>query len=189
MPSTSRVAFTFCVLLGINTMNFFDRQVLPAVQEKVRKDWGLSDTELGWLGTAFILLYAVVGLPLGRLADRWRRTWLLAVVRRASFDWLAKSRAWAAAASFDEDVHGPGDDSLNPESLAARAADRQLLRQALEELHPEFREAVVLRELEGLSYQQIAAVTGVPVGTVMSRLSRARKQLQRRLAPFPDGED
>src|SRR5216110_3673791 len=78
MPKTSHLVFTFGVLLGINTMNFFDRQVLPAVQEKIRKDWKLSDTELGWLGTAFILLYAVVGLPLGRLADRWRRTWLLA---------------------------------------------------------------------------------------------------------------
>ena len=78
MPKTSHLIFTFCVLVGINTMNFYDRQVLPAVQEKIRKDWKLSDTELGWLGTAFILLYAVVGLPLGRLADRWNRRWLLA---------------------------------------------------------------------------------------------------------------
>jgi MFS family permease len=78
MPKRSHLVVTFCVLVGINTMNFFDRQVLPAVQEKVRKEWGLTDTELGWLGTAFILLYAVVGLPLGRLADRWNRRWLLA---------------------------------------------------------------------------------------------------------------
>ena len=70
MPKKSPLLFTFCVLVGINTMNFFDRQVLSAVQEKIRKDWNLSDTELGWLGTAFILLYAVVGIPLGRLADR-----------------------------------------------------------------------------------------------------------------------
>ena len=116
------------------------------------------------------------------------RTWLLTVVRRASYDWLAKSRAWAAAASFDEDVHGRADDSLNPEYLALRTADRQLLRRALEELPPEFREVTVLRELDGLSYQEIAAVTEVPVGTVMSRLSRARKQLRRRLAPCPGGE-
>ena len=73
MPKSSPLVFTFCVLVGINTMNFFDRQVLAAVQEKIRKDWDLSDSELGWLGTAFILLYAVVGLPLGRLADRWNR--------------------------------------------------------------------------------------------------------------------
>ena len=78
MRKSSPLVFTFCVLVGINTMNFFDRQVLSAVQEKIRKDWNLSDTELGWLGTAFILLYAVVGVPLGRLADRWNRRWLLA---------------------------------------------------------------------------------------------------------------
>src|SRR5215471_6391947 len=76
--SPARLLFTLCVLLGINTMNFFDRQILPAVQEKFRKDWGLSDSDLGWLGTAFIVLYAVVGLPLGRLADLGRRTWILA---------------------------------------------------------------------------------------------------------------
>lgn len=78
MPKPSHVVFTFVVLVGINTMNFFDRQVLPAVQEKIRKEWHLTDTQLGWLGTAFILLYAVVGLPLGRLADKWNRRWLLA---------------------------------------------------------------------------------------------------------------
>jgi RNA polymerase sigma-70 factor (ECF subfamily) len=114
------------------------------------------------------------------------RTWLLAIVRRASFDWLAKSRAWAAA-SFDEEAHGPADESLNPAVLAARRADQHLVRQAVEELPPEFREVLVLRELEGLSYQEIAAVAGVPVGTVMSRLSRARKHLHRRLAPCPGG--
>jgi len=78
MPRKSHVAFTLCVLLGINAMNFYDRQVLGAIQEKVRTRLDLSDTQLGWLGTAFILLYAVVGLPLGRLADRWHRKWLLA---------------------------------------------------------------------------------------------------------------
>lgn len=71
--------FTFCVLVGINTVNFYDRQVLGAVQEKIRTEWGLSDSQLGMLGTAFILLYAVVGLPLGWLADRAPRKWLLAV--------------------------------------------------------------------------------------------------------------
>ncbi len=75
--STPRLVFTLGVLLAINTMNFFDRQILPAVQEKIKKDWDLSDSDLGWLGTAFIVLYAVVGLPLGRLADVWRRKWIL----------------------------------------------------------------------------------------------------------------
>jgi RNA polymerase sigma-70 factor (ECF subfamily) len=62
-------------------------------------------------------------------------------------------------------------------------ADVELLRRVVEELPTEYREVIVLRELEGLSYQQIATVTEVPLGTVMSRLSRARKQLQKRLAP------
>jgi MFS family permease len=80
MQATSpRLAFTLGVLLAINTMNFFDRQILPAVQEKIRKDWTMSDRELGLLGTAFILIYAVIGLPLGRLADVWRRKWVLAI--------------------------------------------------------------------------------------------------------------
>src|SRR6476469_6306518 len=78
MVKKSHLAFTFLVLVGINAVNFYDRQVLGAVQEKVRKEWTLSDSQLGWLGTAFILLYAVVGLPLGRLADRARRKWVLA---------------------------------------------------------------------------------------------------------------
>jgi MFS family permease len=72
------VIFTLGVLFGVNTMNFFDRQVLSAVQEKIKDDWKLNDSQLGMLGTAFIVLYAVVGLPLGRLADVWRRKWILA---------------------------------------------------------------------------------------------------------------
>jgi MFS family permease len=71
--------FTLGVLFGINTMNFFDRQVLSVVLQQIKEPWGLTDSELGWLGTAFILLYAVIGLPLGRLADVWRRKWILAI--------------------------------------------------------------------------------------------------------------
>jgi MFS family permease len=74
-----RLIFALAVLFGINTMNFYDRQTLAAVQEKVRVLWQLTDSQLGWLGTAFILLYAVVGLPLGRMADVGRRKIILAV--------------------------------------------------------------------------------------------------------------
>ncbi|MBN9119644.1 MAG: sigma-70 family RNA polymerase sigma factor, partial [Planctomycetes bacterium] len=86
------------------------------------------------------------------------RTWLLTIVRRASYDWLQKRRAAAAPAPFDEDAHSPRDDALDPERLAIRKADVELLRRAVEELPPEHREVIVLRELEGLSYQEIAAV-------------------------------
>lgn len=79
MPvSRGKVVFTLGVLMAINTLNFFDRQILPAVQEKIRAEWSLSDSQLGWLGTAFILLYAVVGIPLGRWADVGPRKWILA---------------------------------------------------------------------------------------------------------------
>jgi predicted MFS family arabinose efflux permease len=71
--------FALLVLFGINTMNFFDRQVLAAVAEPIRKEWLLSDSALGWLNTAFTLIYAAVGVPLGRLSDRWKRTRILSI--------------------------------------------------------------------------------------------------------------
>ena len=75
----SAVWFTLWVLFAINTMNFFDRQILGAVGEPIRKEFGLSDASLGALGTAFTLLYAFVGVPLGRLADRIGRKSILSV--------------------------------------------------------------------------------------------------------------
>lgn len=69
--------FTLSVLFAINAMNFFDRQILGAVGEAVRREWALSDGAMGALGTAFTLLYAAVGVPLGRLADRSGRKWIL----------------------------------------------------------------------------------------------------------------
>ena len=71
--------FALWILFGINTMNFYDRQILGAVAELIRKDWVLSDTMLGTLGTAFILMYAVVGVPLGRLTDNWSRKKILGI--------------------------------------------------------------------------------------------------------------
>ena len=73
----SRVWFALAVLFAINTLNFYDRQILGAVGETVRDEWKLSDTALGSLGTAFTLLYAVVGVPLGRMTDRFSRRWIL----------------------------------------------------------------------------------------------------------------
>ena len=115
------------------------------------------------------------------------RAWLLSVVRRASFDSLAKRRGQAAAV-FDEDIHDRGDDSLNPVFLAIQNCDQATVRQALDSLPPQLREVIVLREIEGLSYQEIATVTAVPIGTVMSRLARGRQQLQGRLASRSEGE-
>ena len=109
------------------------------------------------------------------------RAWMLAVVRNTCYTWLKRNRPPTPTAAFDEALHG-ADDSFNPETLLLQGAARELLHQALAELPPEFREAVVLRELEGLSYKEIAAVTEAPIGTVMSRLARGRGMLRDRLA-------
>src|SRR5438270_9927711 len=74
----SRASYALLVLFAINAMNFFDRVIGGAVAEPIRKEWGLSDSALGALGTAFTLLYAVAGVPLGRLSDRYSRRLLLA---------------------------------------------------------------------------------------------------------------
>jgi RNA polymerase sigma-70 factor (ECF subfamily) len=104
------------------------------------------------------------------------RAWLLTIVRHTCYTWLRKNRAHELV-TFDEELDGV-ETGLNPEELLLQNADQQLLRKAVEELPIEFREVIILRELEGLSYKEIANVTGVPLGTVMSRLARARKRLQ-----------
>jgi len=115
------------------------------------------------------------------------RAWLLGVVRRAAFDWLTKQKSQLAVV-FNEDTHDRGDESSNPAFLAVQKCDQALVRKALEELPPQLREANVLRELEGMSYQEIASVTEVPIGTVMSRIARGRQQLQVRLTTL-SGEE
>jgi RNA polymerase sigma factor (sigma-70 family) len=110
------------------------------------------------------------------------RPWLLAIVRNTFYTWMQHNRALELQTAFDEEVHTSREDHLNPETRLLKEADNELLRQALEELPAEFREVIVLRELEGLSYKQIADVAEIPIGTVMSRLARARKRLQQSLA-------
>jgi RNA polymerase sigma-70 factor (ECF subfamily) len=110
------------------------------------------------------------------------RAWLLAIVRNTAYTWLERNRLRQPSTPFDEAVHSGTDLAEAPDALAERREDVALLRQAVEDLPPEFREAIVLRELEGLSYKEIAAVTGCPLGTVMSRLARGRERLHERLA-------
>ncbi len=109
------------------------------------------------------------------------RAWLLTIVRNTCYTWLRKNRPPEASVLFDEELHSTGEETGNPETLALRNADRRLLEQVLEELPLEFREVLILRELEGLSYQEIASVAGIRVGTVMSRLARARQRVARQL--------
>jgi RNA polymerase sigma factor (sigma-70 family) len=110
------------------------------------------------------------------------RAWLLKIVRNTCCTWLQRNRAPGPTTPFDEKQHGAAGADSDPEVLFQRQEDRQFLRQALEALPLEFREVLVLRELEGLSYKQIADITGLPLGTVMSRLARARERLLKMLS-------
>src|ERR1041385_2182856 len=116
-----------------------------------------------------------------RFIDSFRgndsRAWVLSIVRNTCATWLGRNRT---ASAQPEELESASDDT-NPEQIALRRVDIELLRKALEELPDEFREVIVLREIENLSYEQIAEVLGVPLGTVMSRLARARRRLQERL--------
>jgi RNA polymerase sigma-70 factor, ECF subfamily len=115
------------------------------------------------------------------------RAWVLAVVRNTCFTWLKRNRPPEPAVPFDEGRHSPGGEPADPGGALVRQADRETIRAAVAELPAEFREVIVLRELEGLSYKEIAAAAGVPIGTVMSRLTRARQRLRERLAPPSEG--
>ena len=106
------------------------------------------------------------------------RAWLLGIVRNTTYTWLQHNRSPELNLPLDDEVHELKSDDVNPEALLLQKADAQMLKQAVEELPIEFREVLVLRELHEMSYKQIAAVADLPLGTVMSRLARARKRLQ-----------
>ena len=105
------------------------------------------------------------------------RAWLLQIVRNTCYTWLEKNRSVDLSTEFNEELHPQP--SVSPETLAIAGDNRERLTRALEELPPRFREVLVLRELEGCSYKEIAAITSAPIGTVMSALARARQRLQR----------
>ncbi len=109
------------------------------------------------------------------------RAWLLAIVRNTAYSWRRRHRADALATEFDEELHSDAVAENHPAAALERDGARESLHRALDRLPAEFREVIVLRELEGMSYKEIGDVTGVPMGTVMSRLSRARRRLQEAL--------
>jgi RNA polymerase sigma-70 factor, ECF subfamily len=112
------------------------------------------------------------------------RAWLLQIVRNACYTWLEKNRAVDLTTEFDENIHQQP--STSPETAAMAANERERLMRALESLPPRSREVLVLRELEGCSYKEIAAIASIPIGTVMSTLARARERLQQVLC-LPTG--
>ncbi len=109
------------------------------------------------------------------------RAWLLKIVRNTSYSWLRKNRPASLAEEFDETLHSTENTAANAESQLLSRAETERLKKALETLPLAFREILVLREIEGLSYKEIADVTGAAMGTVMSSLCRARQRLRNEL--------
>jgi RNA polymerase sigma factor (sigma-70 family) len=105
------------------------------------------------------------------------RAWLLRIVRNTCYTWLEHNKPHYAALTLNEELQEIVSDSPQPESALSADVDRQVVEQALAELPPNLREVIVLREIEQLSYKEIAVVADVPLGTVMSRLARGRQQL------------
>src|SRR5262245_25183018 len=107
------------------------------------------------------------------------RAWLLSIVRNCCYSLRQQNRSQELGTEFDEELHSFNTDAPTPADLVLQKADRQMLVSALSELPIEFREAIILRDLEGFSYKQIAEIVNIPTGTVMSRLARARERLKR----------
>jgi RNA polymerase sigma factor (sigma-70 family) len=103
------------------------------------------------------------------------RPWLLTIVRNTSFTWLRDNRAQSDRAEYNDELHASA--TPDPEAASLERERARTVAQCIEQLPSDFRETIVLREMEELSYQEIAEITGVPPGTVMSRLSRARARL------------
>ena len=113
------------------------------------------------------------------------RAWLLAIVRNLCYDSMRHKGVRQATAPFDEELHNPRQAAPDPEASLLQKERAGALRQALEELPVELREVLVLRELEEFSYNEIASIAKIPLGTVMSRLSRARERLRSQVHAQP----
>jgi RNA polymerase sigma-70 factor (ECF subfamily) len=110
------------------------------------------------------------------------RAWLLTIVRNTSYTLLKKNRAVDLTTTFDEEIHTAGHESVSPATILEHCENAELIKEAMDELPVPFREILVQRHLEGLSYKEIADIAQIPPGTVMSRLSRARAELREYLA-------
>jgi len=106
------------------------------------------------------------------------RSWLLKIVRNTCYTWLQQNRSRELTEPIEDKLDEVGISTDNPETILLQNMDAKLVRQALEELPIEFREILIMREMEDLSYKQISSIADLPIGTVMSRLARGRKRLR-----------
>jgi RNA polymerase sigma-70 factor (ECF subfamily) len=155
----------------------FERLMLPHVKAAYNLAWWLLRNEQDAedvVQEACLRAYT----HLDRFRGEDGRAWLLTIVRNESYDWLDRNRRREHTVSLDQTQIDLPSENDNPELLMMRSIDLRLLHEGLENLPLEYREVLVLRELEELSYREIAQIATIPLGTVMSRLARGRKRLQ-----------
>jgi RNA polymerase sigma-70 factor (ECF subfamily) len=116
------------------------------------------------------------------------RAWIMKIVRNTCYTWLRESRPLQDAMEFDENLFTPDSCAPNPEEVVLQNDSGSLVRKALEQLPTNFREVLILRELDGMSYKEIAEITGMAAGTVMSSLSRARGRFRQALKDLMNGD-
>ena len=174
-------------MLGLNEHENFEQAILPHLDAAYNfARWLTRNTQDAEDVAQEAFLRAVRFFPGFQGGDS--RAWLMKIVRNTCYTWLHANRRMQDAAEFDESIFGADPRALNPEEIALREDNDLLVRTALEKLSTSHREVIVLRELEGMSYREIAEITGVPAGTVMSSLSRARAQLRRILMELTNGK-
>jgi RNA polymerase sigma-70 factor (ECF subfamily) len=174
-------------MLGQNSASNFERAVLPHLDAAYNlARWLMRNEQDAQDVAQEAYLRAFRFIPGFRGGDA--RAWLLKIVRNTCYTWLHANRQLQDAAEFDENFFPPGSCALNPEEAVLQKDSDTLVRKALEKLPANFREVLVLRELEGMSYREIAGITGMPAGTVMSSLSRARGRLRQVLTTFVNGD-
>jgi RNA polymerase sigma-70 factor (ECF subfamily) len=110
------------------------------------------------------------------------RAWLLTIVRNTAYTLLKKNRTADLTTAFDEEIHATEYKSVSPATILEHAEDAELIKHAMDGLPAEFREILILRHQENLSYNEIGDILKIPIGTVMSRLARARGKLKQYLA-------
>lgn len=163
----------------------FEQHVLPHLDAA----WGLARALAFTTSDAEDVLQEAL-LRAYRYYDNRRhdnvRAWILTIVRNTFYTMHAASPAAHFAVEFDEDIHGIDSNTPSPESKVLADSDSQRLMHAIERLPLEFREVLVLREFEEFSYKEIVEITGLKIGTVMSRLARARQKLLQLLSAEPE---
>jgi RNA polymerase sigma-70 factor, ECF subfamily len=160
-------------------LNRFEEQISPHIESAYNlANWLLRNHDDAEDVVQEALLRAFLALDNLRSDDA--KPWLLRIVRNACLTRLKRDQTSAHLVELNEFSARPV--SVDPEAALLISSDRDLVRRILEQLPPDFREVIVLRELEGLSYKEIAAIAGVRMGTIMSRLSRARDHLKKLLS-------